>query len=84
MIDNTAHNDTLVTMPKRETITDQLRRIIREDGRDQGSIADSAGVDRTALNRFLSGERGVSARVLDLLGAEFGIQLTPTRKRKGR
>jgi DNA transposition AAA+ family ATPase len=53
-------------------VTDQLRRLIRESGVTCYVIARETGVSNAALSRFLSGERGLSAKALDTLGDYFG------------
>ncbi len=68
-----------------ETLTDQLRRIIAESGKTLGQISRDTGIDKSALSRFLSGERGVSAAVLDMLGDYLGLRFTRRPNRtKGR
>ena len=46
-----------------EKLTDQLRRIVTDSGKTLGQITRDTGIDKSALSRFLSGERGVSAHV---------------------
>ena len=60
---------------KQEAVTDQLRRLIRESGITCYVIAKETGVSNAALSRFLSGERGLSSKALDMLGEYFGWQV---------
>lgn len=53
---------------KRESVTDQIRRHVRECGLSCYAISKAARIDQAALSRFLSGERGISAKALDRLG----------------
>jgi DNA transposition AAA+ family ATPase len=65
-------------MPERTNrvkVTDQLRKLIRDSGVTCSLIADETGVSDAALSRFLSGERGLSAKALDKLGDYFGWQV---------
>jgi transcriptional regulator with XRE-family HTH domain len=57
-------------------LTDQLRQIIADSGMTMGEVSRAAGIDKTGLSRFLSGERGVSAKVLDKIGALYGLRFT--------
>jgi transcriptional regulator with XRE-family HTH domain len=62
-------------MLKRPKITDQLRRIIDTCGLTRYRIAKETGISESALSRLLSGERGVSAKALDKLGALLDLEL---------
>jgi transcriptional regulator with XRE-family HTH domain len=64
-----------------ETLTDQLRRIVADSGRTLGQITRDTGIDKSALSRFLSGERGVSAHVLDQLGDYLGLRIVTDKPR---
>lgn len=66
-----------------ETLTDQLRRFLESSGESMYAIAEATGIDKSALSRFLSGERGVSAKALDKLGEHLGLELR-RRPAKGR
>ncbi|MCX5673843.1 MAG: helix-turn-helix transcriptional regulator [Planctomycetota bacterium] len=54
-------------------LSEQVRAAVRGCGLSQCALAKRAGVDRTALCRFLRGERGASLPVLDRLGATLGL-----------
>ena len=78
-------------MPMRKTphtLTDQLRRIVRESGRTLGELSQETGIHKSALSRFLTGERGVSVSALDTLGEYFGLSFTvkpgKSKVKKGR
>lgn len=71
-------------MPKKETFTDQLRRLIEECGETRYKIANETGVDASVLCRFMSGERGLTLRNLDKLAEYFGWRIVAgKRPRKG-
>ena len=53
---------------KRTKVTDQIRRHIEACGLSCYAIAQATGIDKATLSRFLSGERGISAKALDRLG----------------
>jgi len=61
--------------PKRETVSEQIRRHVRECGLSGYAIAKAADVDESALSRFLTGERGISAKALDRLGALLDFEV---------
>jgi transcriptional regulator with XRE-family HTH domain len=68
-----------------EKLTDQLRRVVIDSGKTLGQITRDTGIAKSALSRFLSGERGVSAHVLDRLGEYFGLRIVvdEPRAKKG-
>ena len=72
------------TSPKREALTDQLRRFLVESGHTLGEVSRATGVDTSALSRFVHRERGVSMEGLDALGDFLGLRVVKGRKhRKG-
>lgn len=64
---------------KQTKLTDQLRHIIMDSGLTLGEVSRAAGIDKTGLSRFLSGERGVSATVLDKIGELYGLHMEAER-----
>jgi transcriptional regulator with XRE-family HTH domain len=54
--------------PRGEPVTDQVRRHVLNCGQSCYAIAKATGIDESTLSRFLSGERGISAKALDRLG----------------
>lgn len=60
---------------KRETVTDQIRRHVRECEWSCYGLSKLTGIDESALSRFLSGERGISAKALDRLGALLNFEV---------
>jgi hypothetical protein len=58
-----------------DKLTNQLRAIVLESGMSLGEISRETGIDKSALSRFLSGERDVSAKVLNTLGELFQLRL---------
>lgn len=70
-----------------EKLTDELRLIVAGCGRTLGQISRDTGIDKTALSRFLNGERGVSMQVLNTLGEYLGLRIVadkPTGKGRTR
>jgi len=65
-----------MTAKRTKKVTDQLRALIRSAGVTPYQIAKDTGVSNAALSRFLSGERGLSAKALDTLGDYFGWEVT--------
>ncbi len=64
-----------------QTLTDELRRIVAGCGKTLGEISRDTGIDKTALSRFLSGERGVSCAVMDKLGEYLGLEIVVRKQR---
>ena len=71
-----------------QKLTDQLRRIAVDSGKTLGELARETGIDKSALSRFVNGERGLSMQALDALGQCLGLVLVARRPvkrvKKGR
>jgi len=67
-------------------LTDQLRAAVAGCGRTLGQITRDTGIDKSALSRFVNGERGVSMEALDQLGEYLGLRIVAVKPRnwKGR
>jgi hypothetical protein len=61
--------------PSPSTFSDQLRALIRRDGRTIYAIETAAGVPRGGVGRFLSGERGLTTDTLDRLAVVLGMRV---------
>jgi hypothetical protein len=57
------------------TFSDQLRAIIRRDGRTIYAIETAAGLPRGGVGRFLAGERGLTTDTLDRLAGVLGLRV---------
>jgi transcriptional regulator with XRE-family HTH domain len=71
------------------TLWDQLREEIKrgmrtKNGPTQYAIAKRAGVDRSALSRFLRGKSDIGARTMNDLCQELGLVLKRERRRRVR
>ena len=62
-------------------LTEQLRQAVLNCGETQYALCKATGIDKTALSRFVNGERGVSMKVLDRLGEYLKLEI---RQRKAR
>ena len=62
-------------MSKYISLTEQLRRAVLNCGQSQATICKTTGIEKTALFRFLAGERGVSCEVMDILGKYLGLRI---------
>jgi transcriptional regulator with XRE-family HTH domain len=52
-----------------------------------GEFSRATGIDKSALSRFVNGERGVSAAAMDAIGKCLGLSIvkaTKPRRKKGR
>lgn len=75
---NSADNLTMAkkrTKGTPDTVTDQVRRHVLNCGQSCYAIAKATRIDTSALSRFLAGERGISAKALDRLGAYLGFEV---------
>lgn len=67
-----------MNMPARRSASDQLRTAIRRaerDGMTQSQIADAAGVPRSTITRFMSGERGIGLELAERVAKAIGKRL---------
>jgi hypothetical protein len=73
-------------MVARETLSDQLRRAIDENGSTHYAICKAIGLDPAVMWRFMAGKSGLSMKTLDKLGTYLGLRLVtgsrPKRSRK--
>ena len=67
-----------------DKLTGQLRRFVADSGKTLGQITRDTGIDKSALSRFINGERGVSMKVLDTLGGYLQLRIISDKPRKGR
>ena len=51
-------------------MSNQLRRCVEQSGLSRYAISKATGIDQATLSRFMSGERGLPMKTLDVL-AEF-------------
>ena len=56
-------------------LDDQLRQAVLNCGQSQYAICKATGIDKTALSRFINGERGVSMEVMNTLGEYLGLRI---------
>jgi transcriptional regulator with XRE-family HTH domain len=65
-------------------LTDQLRAAVAGSGKTLGQITRDTGIDKSALSRFVNGERGVSMEALDKLGEYLGLELRQVQKPRAK
>ncbi len=68
------------------TLTSQLRQAVADSGETLGQLARETGIDKSALSRFVNGERGLSMEAIDALGSHLGLRIvkaTKPRTKKG-
>lgn len=66
---------------KRTTkVSDQLRGLIDGCGLTRYELAKQTGIDESTLSRFMSGERGLSMKAIDALGAYLGWEVVAKSK----
>jgi transcriptional regulator with XRE-family HTH domain len=64
---------------KKKNIVDQLRRAMRESGETEYAIAKASVVSQSVVNRFVSGERGISLETAAKLCEYLEIELVRRR-----
>jgi len=60
---------------KRAKLSDQVRRAASDCGATQKALARAAGIDKGALSRFVSGERGLMLENLDALADVLKLRI---------
>ena len=56
-------------------LTDQLRAAVADSGMTLSDLARATGVDKSALSRFVNGERGLSMEALDAIGEHLRLRI---------
>ena len=69
---------------RRPKLTEQLRTILIDSKLSLGEISRKTGIHKSALSRFLSGERTVSSQVLDALGEFYQLRFVVERSQPER
>ena len=64
------------------TLTDQLRNLVENCGQTRYQIAKATGISEPTLSRLVSGERFLSPKALDTLGAYIGLKIVFDKPRK--
>jgi len=83
MLDSMTSASQTEIVPKSTTFSDELRAAVRHCGRTRYWIHKRTGLDQALLSRFISGERDMSLRSLDLLAAVLDLHVA-TRSKSGR
>jgi plasmid maintenance system antidote protein VapI len=60
-----------------DTFSDQLRVAIKNSGLTQYRLSQEAGINRSILTRFVSGQRGLTSDSIDRLMKCLGLELRP-------
>lgn len=68
---------------KPSAFSEQLRRAIRECGLSMLAVGREADIDKAALSRFMSGERGLRLEAVDRLCALLRVRITAQRLKEG-
>ncbi len=63
------------------TITETLRKAIRDSGQSLYAIAAATGVTRPSLSRFMAGTQSLRLDMADKLAVYFRLTLLPVRGR---
>ncbi len=68
---------------KRLKLSEQIRHALEACGQTRYRIAKETGIDAATLSRFVSGERGLPMKTLDVLADYLDLNIT-TPKRKAK
>lgn len=66
-------------MANKKNLVDQLRRAMRDSGETAYAIAKGSGVSQSVVNRFVSGERGISLETAAKLCEYLKLELARRR-----
>ena len=66
------------------TVSEALRRGIRDSGLSAYALGKLADVDPHQISRFLDGRRGLTANTIDRLAEALGLRLVTAPRPKGR
>ena len=68
---------------KQKKLSEQLRHEIATCGQTCYAISKATGIDKATMSRFMSSERGLPMKTLDVLAAYLELTITaPKRKDK--
>jgi transcriptional regulator with XRE-family HTH domain len=67
----------------RTKLSDQLRQAVGACGQTQYAIAKVTGISKSTLSRFMSGERGLPMKTLDLLADYLDLNIVLGKQGKG-
>jgi len=70
--------------PRGVSFPDIIRAAVRRDGRTLYRLEKDSGVDVAVLQRFMKGERGLNLRTAEKICRAVGLELLPSKPRKGR
>ena len=65
---------------KRMQLSEQFRQAVRASGLSQSAIARALDINRSAVCRFMAGDRGLTLATLDRLAELLKLKLTEDRK----
>jgi len=66
-------------MPTPPSLSDQVRSRVKDYDGTRAELCREAGIDPSALSRFMSGERGLSVPDLDKLGQALSLRISTFR-----
>ena len=69
---------------KRMKLSDQIRQAVDDCGMTRYRIAKETGISNATLSRFISGERGLPMKTLDVLAELLNLQIMVGKRPKGQ
>ena len=69
-------------MTKKETLSERLRRAVRQCGMTRYALSKQTGIPECTLSRFVVKGRGLSLHNLDVLVEALGLELVAKQRRK--
>ena len=68
---------------KRPKLSEQVREAVEASGLSRYRIAKETGLYEATLSRFMSGERGLTLKALDVLAEYLGLEIVVRSPRRG-
>jgi transcriptional regulator with XRE-family HTH domain len=60
----------------------EIKKMMEREGVTAYRLSKDTGIDKAALSRFFSGERGMSAENIEKILACLGYEMVPRKKKK--
>ena len=67
-----------------KTMSEALRRAIRDSGQSLYAIARDTGLQLHSVSRFLRGQTSLRLDLADRLAQHFGLELRPAKPKRGK
>ena len=65
----------------KQKLMEQLRRAVADSGKTLGEFSRDTGIDKSALSRFVNGERGLSMEAIDAVGEYLRLRIVADKSK---